>query len=64
MLKHYSPNKGEETKPSLKTYKDVVKTLKQIRTYPIPINDQRIKELITWYTKILQKTIDIILTPG
>jgi|GEM_PF-2897684 hypothetical protein len=55
MLKHYSPNKGEETKPSLKTYKDVVKTLKQIRTYPIPINDQRIKELITWYTKILQK---------
>jgi hypothetical protein len=28
MLKHYSPNKGEENKP---TCKDVVKTLKQIR---------------------------------
>ena len=52
MLKHYSPNKGEETKP---TCKDAVKTLKQIRTYPVPINDQRIKELITWYIKILQK---------
>jgi putative transposase len=55
MLKHYPPNKGEENKP-----RDTVKTLKQIRTYPVPINDQRIKELITWYTKTLQKTIDII----
>jgi len=37
-----------------------LKTLKQVRMYPIPVSDSRVRELITWYLRTLQKAIDII----
>jgi putative transposase len=37
-----------------------LKTLEQVRMYSIPISDPRIRELITWYLRTLQKAIDII----
>ena len=37
-----------------------LKTLKQVRMYPIPVSDPRVSELITWYLRTLQKAVDII----
>ena len=37
-----------------------LKTLKQVRMYPIPVSDPRVRELITWYLETLQKAINII----
>ena len=37
-----------------------LKTLKQVRMYPIPVSDSRVSELITWYIRTLQRAIDII----
>ena len=37
-----------------------LKTLEQVRMYPILISDSRVRELISWYLKTLQRTIDII----
>ncbi|MEM3923143.1 MAG: hypothetical protein QXZ48_02470, partial [Zestosphaera sp.] len=28
--------------------------------YSVPIRDERVEELVTWYTRVLQKTVDII----
>jgi putative transposase len=36
------------------------KTLKQVRMYPVSINDPRTEGLITWYIKKLQRAIDVI----
>jgi len=37
-----------------------LKTLKQVKMYPIPVSDPRVSELITWYLNALQRAIDII----
>jgi len=37
-----------------------LKTLEQVRTYSIPVSDHRVSELITWYSRTLQRAIDII----
>jgi len=37
-----------------------LKTLKQVRMYPIPVSDPRVNELITWYLGTLQRAIDLI----
>jgi len=37
-----------------------LKTLEQVRMYPILVSDPRVRELITWYLRTLQKAIDII----
>ena len=37
-----------------------MKTLKQVRTYSIPVSDPRVNELITWYLGTLQRAINII----
>jgi putative transposase len=37
-----------------------LKTLKQVRMYPIPVSDPRVSELITWYIRTLQRAVDII----
>uniref|UniRef100_A0A7J2U2G9 Transposase n=1 Tax=Ignisphaera aggregans TaxID=334771 RepID=A0A7J2U2G9_9CREN len=44
----------------LKVRESSLKTLEQVRMYSIPISDPRIRELITWYLRTLQKAIDII----
>ena len=38
----------------------MLKTLKQVRMYSIPVSDPRVSELITWYLRALQRAIDII----
>ena len=38
----------------------MLKTLKLVRAYSIPLRDPRVSELITWYTRALQKAVDII----
>jgi putative transposase len=38
----------------------LLKTLKLVRAYSIPLRDPRVSELITWYAGALQKAIDII----
>lgn len=36
------------------------KTREAVKMYSVPVRDERIGELITWYTKTLQRTVDII----
>ena len=38
----------------------MLKILELVRSYSVPIRDDRISKLITWYIKALQKAIDII----
>ncbi len=38
----------------------MLKILKLVRSYSVPIRDDRISKLITWYVKVLQKAIDMI----
>ncbi|MEM4896532.1 MAG: zinc ribbon domain-containing protein [Ignisphaera sp.] len=37
-----------------------LKTREVVRMYSIPVRDERVRELITWYTRTLQKAVDII----
>ena len=38
----------------------LLKILELVRAYPVPIGDDRVSKLITWYVKALQNAIDII----
>jgi len=38
----------------------LLKTFELVRSYSVPIRDDRISKLITWYVKALQKAIDLI----
>ncbi|MEM2005296.1 MAG: zinc ribbon domain-containing protein [Zestosphaera sp.] len=38
----------------------MLKTREVVRMYSIPIRDERVEELVTWYTKMLQKAVDIV----
>jgi hypothetical protein len=38
----------------------LLKILELVRAYPVPIRDDRVRGLITWYVKALQNAIDII----
>jgi hypothetical protein len=40
--------------------KKVCQILELVRTYSVPIRDDRVSKLITWYVKALQKAIDMI----
>ena len=40
--------------------KKVCQILELVRTYSVPIRDDRVSKLITWYVKALQNAIDII----
>jgi len=37
-----------------------LETLEYVRTYSIPISDPRVRYLVTWYLRILQRAVDII----
>ena len=37
-----------------------LKTLEQVKMYSIPISDSRVRELVSWYLKTLQRAIDVI----
>ena len=37
-----------------------LKTLEQVRMHSVPVSDSRVRELISWYLKALQRAIDII----
>ncbi|MEM4663857.1 MAG: zinc ribbon domain-containing protein [Desulfurococcaceae archaeon] len=37
-----------------------LKTREVVRTYSVPVRDLRVRELITWYTRTLQRAVDII----
>ena len=39
---------------------NTLKTREVVRTYSVPINNERIRELITWYSEMLQRTIEKI----
>jgi len=36
------------------------KTREVVRMYSVPIRDERVEELVTWHTRMLQKAVDII----
>ena len=38
----------------------MLKILELVRAYSVPIRDNRVSKLITWYVKALQKAIDMI----
>ncbi len=38
----------------------MLKTLELVRAYSVPIGDDRVSKLITWYVKALQRAIDLI----
>jgi len=38
----------------------VLRRVERVRVYSIPLEDNRVRELISWYTRMLQKAIDII----
>jgi hypothetical protein len=38
----------------------LLKILELVRAYSVPIRDDRVSKLITWYVKALQNAIDII----
>jgi putative transposase len=38
----------------------LLKILELVRSYSVPIRDDRVSKLITWYVKALQKAIDMI----
>jgi len=38
----------------------LLKILELVRSYSVPIRDDRVSKLITWYVKVLQKAIDMI----
>ena len=38
----------------------MLKILELVRAYSVPIRDDRVRGLITWYVKTLQNAIDII----
>jgi putative transposase len=40
--------------------KEVCQILELVRSYSVPIRDDRVRGLITWYVKALQNAIDII----
>ncbi|MEM4847361.1 MAG: hypothetical protein QW794_06360 [Thermosphaera sp.] len=37
-----------------------MKTREVVRMYSVPVGDLRVRELITWYTRTLQRAVDII----
>jgi len=37
-----------------------LKTLEQVRMYPVRVSDSRVRELISWYLQALQRAVDII----
>jgi len=39
----------------------LLKTFELVRSYSVPIRDDRISKLITWYVKALQKAIDMAI---
>ncbi|MCD6444761.1 hypothetical protein J7L70_07155 [Candidatus Bathyarchaeota archaeon] len=38
----------------------MLEEVERVRMYSIPFEDDRVRELISWYMRILQKAIDII----
>jgi hypothetical protein len=40
--------------------KKVCQILELVRAYSVPIRDDRVRRLITWYVEALQNAIDII----
>ena len=40
--------------------KEVCQILELVRSYSVPIRDDRVSKLITWYVKALQNAIDMI----
>ncbi len=38
----------------------MLKILELVRAYSVPIRDNRVSKLITWYIRALQNAIDII----
>ena len=38
----------------------MLKILELVRAYSVPIRDNRVSKLITWYIRALQKAIDLI----
>jgi len=44
----------------LKAQENLSKTREVVRMYSVPVRDERVRELITWYTRMLQKALDII----
>ncbi|MEM1970592.1 MAG: zinc ribbon domain-containing protein [Sulfolobales archaeon] len=38
----------------------MLKTREVVRMYSIPVRDERVRELITWYTRTLQRAVDTI----
>jgi putative transposase len=38
----------------------LLKILELVRSYSVPIKDDRVSKLITWYVKALQNAIDMI----
>ncbi|MDT7889760.1 MAG: hypothetical protein RQ885_12425, partial [Desulfurococcales archaeon] len=40
--------------------KEVCQILELVRSYSVPIRDDRVRGLITWYVKALQNAIDMI----
>ncbi len=38
----------------------MLKILEPVRSYSVPIRDDKVSKLITWYVKALQKAIDMI----
>ena len=38
----------------------MLKILELVRAYSVPIRDDRVSKLITWYVEALQKDIDMI----
>jgi len=37
-----------------------LRTLEQVRMYSVPVSDPRIRELISWYLRALQRAVDIV----
>ena len=37
-----------------------MRTLEQVRMYSVPVSDPRIRELISWYLRALQRAVDIV----
>ena len=41
-------------------FKEVCQILEPVRAYSVPIRDDKVRRLITWYVKALHKAIDMI----
>ncbi|MEM4655365.1 MAG: hypothetical protein QXD80_00165 [Acidilobaceae archaeon] len=44
----------------MKVQENLSKTCEVVRMYSVPVRDERVRELITWYTRMLQKALDTI----